>query len=104
MVEIISWIVGLALGTVAFLLIRSLIPAIQKSIVATIFVFLLCYGAGITLCQFAWIIGVIAGIVALIVYIFKSKKPLKIDDNDINNIIDNQNTTINENQEKDNEL
>lgn len=104
MVEIISWIVGLALGTVAFLLIRSLIPAIQKSIVATIFVFLLCYGAGITLCQFAWIIGVIAGIVALIVYIFKSKKLLKIDDNDINNIIDNQNTTINENQEKDNEL
>ncbi len=104
MVEIISWIVGLALGTVAFLLIRSLIPAIQKSIVATIFVFLLCYGAGITLCQFAWIIGVIAGIVALIVYIFKSKKPLKIDDNDINNIIGNPNTTINENQEKDNEL
>lgn len=104
MVEIISWIVGLALGTVAFLLIRSLIPAIQKSIVATVFVFLLCYGAGITLCQFAWIIGVIAGIVALIVYIFKSKKPLKIDDNDINNIIGNPNTTINENQEKDNEL
>lgn len=104
MVQIISWIVGLALGTVAFLLIRSLIPAIQKSIVATIFVFLLCYGAGITLCQFAWIIGVIAGIVALIVYIFKSKKPLKIDDNDINNIIGNPNTTINENQEKDNEL
>lgn len=104
MVEIISWIVGLALGTVAFLLIRSLIPVIQKSIVATVFVFLLCYGAGITLCQFAWIIGVIAGIVALIVYIFKSKKPLKIDDNDINNIIGNPNTTINENQEKDNEL
>lgn len=104
MVQIISWIVGLALGTVAFLLIRSLIPAIQKSIVATIFVFILCYGAGITLCQFAWIIGVIAGIVALIVYIFKSKKPLKIDDNDINNIIGNPNTTINENQEKDNEL
>ena len=104
MVEIISWIVGLALGTVAFLLIRSLIPAIQKSIVATIFVFLLCYGAGITLCQFAWIIGVIAGIVALIVYIFKSKKPLKIDDNDINYIIGNPNTTINENQKKDNEL
>ena len=104
MVEIISWIVGLALGTVAFLLIRSLIPAIQKSSVATILVFLLCYGAGITLCQFAWIIGVIAGIVALIVYIFKSKKPLKIDDNDINNIIGNPNTTINENQEKDNEL
>lgn len=104
MVQIISWIVGLALGTVAFLLIRSLIPAIQKSIVATIFVFILCYGAGITLCQFAWIIGVIAGIVALIVYIFKIKKPLKIDDNDINNIIGNPNTTINENQEKDNEL
>lgn len=104
MVEIISWIVGLALGTVAFLLIRSLIPAIQKSIVATIFVFILCYGAGITLCQFAWIIGIIAGIIALVLYIFKSKKPLKIDDNDINNITDNQNTTINGNQENNNEL
>lgn len=104
MIQIISWIVGLALGTVAFLLIRSLIPAIQKSIIATIFVFILCYGAGITLCQIAWIIGVIVGIVALVLYVFKSKKPLKIDDSAINNIIDNQNTNMNENQENNNEL
>ena len=65
MLEIISWIIGLALGTVAFLLIRSLIPAIRNSVGATVFIFILCYGAGITLCQFALIIGIIIGIIAL---------------------------------------
>ena len=95
MLEIISWIIGLALGTVAFLLIRSLIPAIRNSVGATVFIFILCYGAGITLCQFALIIGIIIGFIALLVYIYKSKKPLKIDDSIIDNIESNQNTTAN---------
>ena len=67
MVEVISWIVGLVLGTALFLLIRSLIPAIHNSVAATVFVFILCYGVGISICQVAWIIGVIGGIIAFII-------------------------------------
>lgn len=104
MVEVISWIVGLVLGTAIFLLIRSLIPAIQNSVAATVFVFILCYGVGITVCQVAWIIGIIGGIIAFIVYVFKNKKSLKINDNDINNLTENQTVNTSDSEEQSDEL
>lgn len=79
MVYVIACIVGLFVAICATLFIMSMIPSLEGHIGILAFIFLLLWGASIWICQFALWIGVIIGVVALINYAIKKKKPLDME-------------------------
>lgn len=105
MSQIISTILGLVIGVVAFMALQSIIPSITKSKFVAIFVFIVCWGAGICVSYIAWQFAIVIGIIALIVYIIKKRKPLEIKDEDIKNLTVADTQTIeNPNTEDSDEL
>ncbi len=83
MSKLISTVIGFLLAVAAFMAIQKLIPSITKNIFAAGFVFIVLFGGGICLSYIAWWLAVIIGIIALIIYAVKKKKPLKIKDEDL---------------------
>lgn len=90
MSKIISTILGFIIAVLAFMALKKLIPSITKNIFVAGFIFVLLFGAGITISYIAWWIALIIGIIALVIYIVKNKKPLQITEDIIE-------TTANEN-------
>lgn len=88
MSKIISTVLGLVIAVVAFMALQKLIPSITKNIFVAGFVFILLFGAGITISYVAWWLALIIGIIALVIYIVKKKKPLQITDDIIESTAD----------------
>ena len=98
MVYVIACIVGLVAAVGITLLLVSLFPSLSKHVGVTIVLFLLCWGAMIGVCKYAWWIGVVLAVIAGIVYIIKRKKPLDME-KDINTMNQNQNKEENNTEE-----
>lgn len=83
MSKLISTVLGFLLAVVAFMAIQKLIPSISKNIFVAGFIFLLLFGGGICISYIAWWLALIIGVIALIIYAIKKRKPLEIKDEDI---------------------
>lgn len=83
MSKLISLVMGLLLAVVAFMALQKLIPSITKNMFIAGFVFLLLFGGGICISYVAWWLALIIGIIVLIIYAIKMKKPLEIKDEDL---------------------
>lgn len=83
MSKLISTVLGFLLAVVAFMAIQKLIPSISKNIFVAGFIFLLLFGGGICISYIAWWLALVIGVIALIIYAIKKRKPLEIKDEDI---------------------
>lgn len=84
MLQIIITIIGLIIGIAAFMALVQAIPSVTHNKFIAIFVFIILFGAGIWVAYIAWWLAIIIGIISLIVYAVKKKKPLEINE-DLNN-------------------
>lgn len=80
MIQIIITIIGFIIGIAAFMALAQAIPSLTHNKFIAIFVFLILFGAGIWVAYIAWWLAIIIGIIALIIYAVKKKKPLEINE------------------------
>lgn len=80
MSKIISLVLGFAMAVVAFMALQKVIPSITKNIFVAGFIFVVLFGGGICISYVAWWLALIVGIIALIIYAIKKRKPLEIKD------------------------
>lgn len=92
MSKLISTVIGLLLAVVAFMALKKLIPSITKNIFIAGFVFIVLFGGGICISYVAWWLAIIIGVIALIIYEIKMKKPLEIKYEDLINSPTEENT------------
>lgn len=92
MSKLISTVIGLLLAVVAFMALKKLIPSITKNIFIAGFIFIVLFGGGICISYVAWWLAIIIGVIALIIYEIKMKKPLEIKDEDLINSPTEENT------------
>ncbi len=83
MSKLISTVLGFAIAVVAFMALQKLIPSITKNIFVAGFIFVVLFGGGICISYVAWWLALIIGIIALIIYAIKKRKPLEIKDEDL---------------------
>lgn len=83
MSKLISTVLGFVIAVVAFMAIQKLIPSISKNIFVAGFIFIVLFGGGICISYVAWWLALIIGVIALIIYAIKKRKPLEIKDEDI---------------------
>lgn len=93
MSKLISTVLGFVIAVVAFMAIQKLIPAISKNIFVAGFIFVVLLGGGICISYVAWWLALIIGVIALIIYAIKKRKPLEIKDEDIIDSTAEENTT-----------
>lgn len=78
MFKIIITIIGFLIGAGAFMALLQVMPSIKNNALVAGFIFILLFGAGITVSYIAWWLAIIIGIISLIVYAIKKRKPLEI--------------------------
>lgn len=78
MFKIIITIIGFLIGAGAFMALLQVIPSIKNNTFVAIFIFILLFGAGITVSYIAWWLAIIIGVISLIFYSVKKRKPLEI--------------------------
>lgn len=93
MSKLISTVLGFVIAVVAFMAIQKLIPSISKNIFVAGFIFIVLFGGGICISYVAWWLALIIGVIALIIYAIKKRKPLEIKDEDIIDSTTEENTT-----------
>lgn len=93
MSKLISTVLGFVIAIVAFMAIQKLIPSISKNIFVAGFIFIVLFGGGICISYVAWWLTLIIGVIALIIYAIKKRKPLEIKDEDIIDSTAEENTT-----------
>lgn len=104
MLQLLTWIVGFVIAAAVFMLILDKFPSLTKCIPLAIFIFVLLWGAAISLSAiFLWV-GIIVAIIAAIVTIIKKKKPLEMNNiEDEMNSIEDSDTTNSKDSENGNE-
>lgn len=78
MLKILLTVIGFLIGAGAFMALLQVIPSITNNKFVAAFIFILLFGAGIWISYIAWWLAIIIGVISLIVYTVKKKKPLTI--------------------------